>query len=189
MNTANNIFSFFGKRRRELIFSKIQRYIRTSDKIIDVGCGGGNISRILKEHGHDVTSIDIVNKSYSYNVQPIIFNGRTIPFPNKSFDVGLVCAVLHHTPQPEHLLQETARVAKRIIVLEDIYSSSIQKIVTMISDSIVNLEFVGHPHTNKTDREWKFVFNKHNLKLKSSQYFHQIFLGLPFYNAIYYLAT
>ncbi len=47
------------------------------------------------------------------------FDGRRIPFEDRSFDDALFVDVLHHTDDPGILLGEAARVARRAIVIKD----------------------------------------------------------------------
>ena len=77
--------------------------------------------------------------------------------------------VLHHTLDPETLLDQAKRVARRIIVMEDVYSNVIQKYATFIMDSVVNFEFIGHPHANKSHSQWLEIFNKLELKIIKSE--------------------
>ena len=37
-------------------------------------------------------------------------------------------------------------------------------------DSLLNKEFIGHPHSNKRDREWHKLFKKLNLKVEKKEY-------------------
>lgn len=75
--------------------------------------------------------------------------------------------MLHHTASPENLLKEARRVARKIIVMEDVYTTVWQKYATYIMDSLVNLEFKGHPHSNKNDTQWREVFQRLGFEIKS----------------------
>jgi hypothetical protein len=54
--------------------------------------------------------------------------------------------------------------------MEDVYKNTLQQYMTYFFDSVVNLEFIGHPHSNKSDREWKKEFEKLNLELVDTKY-------------------
>ena len=78
--------------------------------------------------------------------------------------------VLHHTKDPDKIIFEALRVAKRVIIIEDIYNSKLEKYKTFLLDSIFNFEFFTHPHTNKTDSGWKEYFSNKNIKLLQADY-------------------
>ncbi len=163
---------------------RISEYLSKKDKILDVGTGPGSVCLLLNREGYNVTPVDVVDQTLSSEIEPLIYNGKKLPFDDNSFNTALILTVLHHTSNPEEILSEAKRVSNKIIVIEDIYSNPIQKYFTFIVDSIVNMEFAGHPHSNKSDTEWKITFNKLGLKLKATRY--DRFL-LFFRQATYYL--
>ena len=180
---------------KELIFKiwlwdakfKIQRiseHLSKKDKILDIGTGPGSVCLLLNREGYNLTPVDVIDQTLSSEVKPDIYNGEKLPYKDSSFDTALILTVLHHISNPEEILSEAMRVANKIIIIEDIYSNPIQKYLTFIVDSIVNMEFAGHPHSNKSDTEWKITFNKLGLKLKATRY--DRFL-LFFRQATYYL--
>ncbi len=156
--------AFLNKRAKD-IFEKIHPYLQEGDRIIDIGCGGGHVAKIFKNFGYNVVPIDIKNKSYFEDIQPIIYDGNEIPFNNNEFDVSFLINVLHHTKDPIAVLSEAKRVSKRIIVIEDLYKGFLQKYFTFAMDSILNREFFGHPHSNRTEEEWKSTFRKLGLEI------------------------
>jgi SAM-dependent methyltransferase len=133
-------------------------YLAKNQSVIDVGCGAGSVTRLLRAQGHTVTPLDVRAQSLTPAVTPILFDGQHIPFGAQYFDVALLLTVLHHANEPEFLLTEAARVAKRIIVIEDTYSNRPQRALTLATDSLVNFEFRGHPHNNRSDIEWRACF-------------------------------
>lgn len=173
-----------GKERAKSIVKGIEPFLNKKDKILDVGSGTCNICEILYKKGYDVTPLDIQNLSFVDNIKPILYDGNKIPFGDDKFDVSLILTVLHHTPKPEKILMEAMRVSKQIIIIEDIYTNVIHKYLTYFFDSLLNLEFIGHPRTNKSDKQWKATFNKLGLRLIDARYKRMF---LVFKNATYYL--
>lgn len=145
-------------------------------KLLDIGTGTGGLALLLLAEGKQVTSVDVVDKSDFEEVIPKLYNGHDLPFDDASFEVVQLITVLHHIPDPDRLLQETLRVGKKVIVMEDVYSNPLQKYITWFADSLVNKEFWGHPHTNRTDAEWKATFNKLRAELVFEEQYR--FLGL-----------
>ncbi|QMU65548.1 MAG: methyltransferase domain-containing protein [Flavobacteriaceae bacterium] len=118
-------------------------------------------------------------------MKPVIYKGGKLPFKDNEFDIVQLITVLHHIKDPEETIKEAVRVGKKIIIMEDIYTSKFQKYITFIADSINNWEFIGHPHTNKTDLGWKQVFNKNNLKIEKVKYYN----FLLFFKQVTYILT
>ena len=158
------------KRRAQRVVTHIKQYLRSSDRILDIGAGTCTKCEILHEENHEVTPIDIKNLSLVDSIKPIIYNGQKLPFKKNQFNVTLLLFILHHTPRPKKILAEATRVSKRIIIIEDIHTNIIHKYLTYFFDSFINQEFRGHPHSNKTDKQWKVLFNQLGLKLKDAKY-------------------
>ena len=159
------------KRVRQMV-NRIEPFLTEGDRVLDLGAGMCLYTYELRQKGFQVTPVDIKNRSIVSSVTPILYDGETLPYPNNAFDTCLLVAVLHHTKNPEKILSETARVSRKLIVRENIYTNTIQKYYTYCIDSILNKEFRGHPHTNKTDASWKKMFTHLGLRLEKVEYSH-----------------
>ncbi len=159
----------WGKKRTDNVVGLVNQYVNKKDKILDIGCGNCDVAKRLVDSGFDVTALDVKDSNIYKDITPVVYGGEKIPFENDSFDVAFLITVLHHVKEPEKLLREAKRVSKRIIIIEDIYESNFQKLLTCLMDSLVNFEFIGHPHSNKSDKEWKKEFKKQRLKLLDSK--------------------
>lgn len=185
-HSSRSIVHRLGEPRARLFIEQFERYLNTTDSILDVGTGVGNIAAQLIEKGYTVLPLDVENLSFTSDVVPKLFDGKAIPFNNKQFDVALVSTVLHHVKVPKDILLEAARVAKKLIVIEDIYTSTPHKYLTYAMDSLMNLEFKNHPHSNKTDSQWKNLFREMGLELVSTGYMKS---SVVFKHAVYVLET
>ena len=88
-----------------------------------------------------------------------------MPFKDNSFDCSIILTVPHHTEYQKDIILDSMGVTKkRIIVLEDIYTNIIEKIIINVVDSIINLE-LRHPHLNRANPEWRIFFKAHGLKI------------------------
>ena len=100
-------------------FEKVKDYIR-GEKILDLGAGDGLLALEIKEQlGKEVVLVDVVD--YNYTDLPLkIYNPEdTVPLADKEVDTTILFVVLHHTNNPEHLLEEATRVTKqRLVILE-----------------------------------------------------------------------
>ncbi len=165
----NFIFNNISKSWAKDKYQRIKPYLNQDDKILDLGAGKCALSWFLQQNNYQVTAVDVQNLSLCPEIEPIIYDGKKLPFVDDSFDVGLLLTVLHHTPKPKAVLEEIKRVCKEIIIIEDVYYNPVQKYLTYFTDSLFNFEFIGHPHSNKTDKEWQKVFKELNLNLKDRQ--------------------
>jgi 2-polyprenyl-3-methyl-5-hydroxy-6-metoxy-1,4-benzoquinol methylase len=90
--------------------------------ILDVGCGEGvlveqwadrpNVERIvgidLEDEGLQAEWAKRQRPNVEYRVMP----AENLPFENGSFDLASAIEVLEHVPDPEHTVEEMARVAR-----------------------------------------------------------------------------
>ena len=110
----------FGRRVRVLAGMLADLVPPGTQTLLDIGCGSGQIARIVNERRPDVqiTGIDIlVRPDTLIPVQP--FDGTTIPMADQSVDVAMFVDVLHHTEDPRVLLKEAKRVARQAILIKD----------------------------------------------------------------------
>lgn len=144
-------------------------WMKGQTNLLEIGSGPGSIIKIFRDHGHDVTGLDIADNSFHHSLKPDIYDGINMPYGNNQYDCALILTTLHHTPNPDAIIAEAMRVAKRIIIIEDVYDTSFQTACTKITDSITNMEFFGHPHTNRSDKQWRECFEKLGLTLQYSK--------------------
>ena len=170
-----------------MVVERITPYIKQSAKIIDIGSGSGDVALLLQTQGYDITPVDVSDFHGPRLVKTIIYDGKKLPFPDKSFDTALLLMVLHHTSNPELILSEAKRVAKEIVLIETSYTSFINKIYTVITDTIANLRLNWYWDSYKTDEKWRKFFDKKGLKVVKVHKYNDRNIGLPFLHVLYYL--
>lgn len=174
--------------RSETVVNIIMPYIENPNKIVDIGSGTGDVAYLINARGKNITPVDVADFHGPRMIKTIIYDGKTLPFKNKSFDTALLLMVMHHTPNPELVFKEAARVAKEVVVIETSYTTKINRILTIISDAIGNLRLEAFWSSYKSDKEWQDLFTKQGFKIKASQKFHDKNLGIvPFLHILYYL--
>lgn len=151
--------------RNEVILDEILPHLGRRDRLLDLGSGTGHTAHSLIAAGFKVTCVDYSNMNIFEDTKPIIYDGVKLPLESNSFDTVLLITVLHHTPVPETIIREAARVAGKIIIMEDTYHNVFQKWLTFVMDSLGNLEFAGHPHSNKDNMGWRRLFDKCGLEV------------------------
>jgi len=91
---------------------------RSKGKALDVGCGEGYNSIILKKKGYYVIGIDIdermleLSKNRCDKIKKVDVR-KGLPFKDESFDFILACDVLEHIHNPKFLLKEIYRILKK----------------------------------------------------------------------------
>lgn len=177
------------KKRANQIVKRISPFINKKEKILDVGTGTGFVAKgLMKAKNKNITCVDVRLNPLCKGVKVEIYDGKKLLYPDSSFDTSMVIAVLHHCKNPSKILDEMVRVSsKRIIVMEDLFESRIEKWLTFVEDSIVNWEFRGHPHSNKNEKDWVRIFKKKGLKVVNLEKFRLVCAGFPFRLGIFIL--
>jgi len=164
----NKILQWIYKKRAKYYSNKIIPIIKKNETVLDIGAGSGYLAELINQKAK-VTLIDIVD--YNQTKLPLIlYDSKKLPFEDNSFDTGLIVAVLHHTSNPENFLQESKRVCKRLIIIEEIYSSILSRLFLDIWEWFWNktsgITTFYNFHSNK---EWKEIFSNLNLRLMSNE--------------------
>jgi alpha-1,6-mannosyltransferase len=157
--------------RAEVKRKRLLPFLTKDETVLEVGSGNGALSVLLGNEGMKMQLLDIADKSLFEEIKVEVYEGEKFPFSDKQFDACQLITMLHHTTNAEELIREAKRVSNRIIVMEDIYESPFQKYFTWFTDSVVNWEFYGHPHTNLTDVEWRELFQRNGMKVEKTEYY------------------
>lgn len=161
------ILRWWSSRKASIKWKRIGSFYSDGETVVDVGCGNGALSLQMREAGVNVLPVDVVDKSIFKELPPQIYDGERLDLVvNENVDAVQMITMLHHVEAPEKLLKQATTVSNKVVVMEDVYSNPLQELITHITDSIVNLEFIGHPHTNKTDEEWREIFSDFDLNLQ-----------------------
>ena len=147
----------------------IEPWLDREDRLLEIGSGPGSVLAEFRAAGYQVEGLDVADSSYDETLQAELYDGETMPYEAGAFDTALLLTVLHHTPDPDAILREAARIARRIIIIEDVFESAWQRKYTKVADSITNLEFLGHPHTNRSDPDWRATFKTLELELRHGE--------------------
>jgi SAM-dependent methyltransferase len=104
-------------------------------EILDLGCAVGNYSRRLSSLGYAVKGADI-NPEYiriarERGVDAYVIDGDRLPFANQSFDSVLLFEVLEHLPDPDSVLREAKRVARKNVILTTPNSEGVTELQRM----------------------------------------------------------
>jgi ubiquinone/menaquinone biosynthesis C-methylase UbiE len=111
----------------DLISALIDGYDLRS--ILDVGSGTGRgVRHFLERHdgvevrGVEPVSAMIEQAERTHDIPPGCIaeaDGAALPFPGEAFDAVCELGVLHHVPNPNEIVAEMTRVARRAVFLSD----------------------------------------------------------------------
>lgn len=89
-------------------------------KLLDLGCGNGNLLVQLVRSGLALTGVDLseamieqARQRLDGYAELIVADAGHLPFPADAFDVLVCNASFHHYPDPEAALKEMHRVTGR----------------------------------------------------------------------------
>ena len=95
-------------------FAAVSRYLPKTGRILEIGAGTGFQAKMLQERGLDVDALDLADGNYrSHELFPVAtYDGHTLPFPDRTFDVVFSSNVLEHIPHVVEFQTEILRVLK-----------------------------------------------------------------------------
>lgn len=107
-------------RRVDVLAKRIGALMPERARVIDVGTGDGQIAARVQQQcpASTVTGIDVFLRPDTH-IPVGLFDGRVLPFEDKSADVVMFVDVLHHTDDPSILIAEAARVARQAVIIKD----------------------------------------------------------------------
>lgn len=102
---------------RTSIFDSLKKILpKLHGNLLDIGCGKMPYKEYILENSGvaKYIGLDIENALvYEAAIKPdFIWNGKTMPFDDSSFDCAFGTEVLEHCPEPEIVLKEVLRVLK-----------------------------------------------------------------------------
>jgi SAM-dependent methyltransferase len=146
--------------------------------VLDLGCGNGDLAVAIKENlpGLSITGIDVMRRAVETTVPIKVYDGKTIPFANDSFDYVMLITVLHHTDDYVPVIQEALRVSRKgIILLDHQYNNFFEWLMLAIIDWPGNVPFgVYTPFNFKTRSEWIALFKQ--LQIEETLYNDRLYL-------------
>ena len=114
-NHPNFAFRYIEQKRISKLIELAE--IKSTDKVLEVGCGAGHILEKIKKgdlYGIDISDIQIqrASKRLGDKVKLSKAPGEKIPFEDKFFDKILCSEVVEHVLDPREVLKEMSRVLK-----------------------------------------------------------------------------
>lgn len=119
-HAESDVYDAFTPESNALLINAFKKLTNLSagSRIIDIGCGSGVFTQLLREAGYHVVGLDISPKliERGKNIYPglelIVGDAENLPFANETFDGVLLSGIVHHFPDPQQLAAETYRVLR-----------------------------------------------------------------------------
>jgi len=150
---------------------KLLSHLIEGQKVLEIGCGNGDLSLEIAKLGFDVIGIDISEPGICQAVELVqkenldarakfmVMDATSLEFPDNSFDTVLIAEVLEHVRDSRKLLEEAVRVVRNG-----------GRVIVSVPDGLL-IPFQGHLR----------VFFKDTLTTELSQYAEEItWHELPF---------
>ena len=110
----------FGRRVQALADNIAEMIPDGAATLLDVGCGDGTLARSITQHRPGLRATGAEIRARPYTAIPVReFDGRILPFADRSHDVVMLVDVLHHAEEPTLLIREAGRVASRAVIIKD----------------------------------------------------------------------
>jgi SAM-dependent methyltransferase len=175
--------------RAKALAEWIAPWLPAGAHVIDIGSGHGYVTGALRTAGFNVAPVDIIDRAFAHSGSPRQFDGSVLPYARRTFDAALLITVLHHTQRPEQLLSEAARVASRVIVIEDLVETRTERLLTQLGDSWLNWQWRNHPHNNHSDAGWREIFASLSLGVLHNAHRPHVFWPWRFRHGLYVLSV
>ena len=89
-------------------------FLNKSERILEIGSGSGNLSKVLSSKGLSVISSDINLNYLRHDLSTIVqFSGENIPFKSNCFDFVVSIETFEHIPNLDKHLNEIKRILKK----------------------------------------------------------------------------
>jgi SAM-dependent methyltransferase len=154
-------------RRATTLAGLLAKVIPGNATVLDVGSGDGLVGYLIGQDRVDlqISGVDVSIRRDTH-IPITQFDGKKLPFEDKTFDVCLFIDVLHHTSNQLDLLKEALRVSRRGLVIKDHLKEGFLSYSTLrFMDWIGNAhEGVALPYNYWTRGEWNAAFEALNLK-------------------------
>ena len=90
--------------------------LKPGARALDVGCGVGQVVARLQEAAFEAHGVDVsepnISRARKFSDHCQLYDGRTLPFPDRHFASAGALNVLEHVDEPEAFIRELVRVVE-----------------------------------------------------------------------------
>jgi len=92
------------------------RPLKAGARVLDVGCGVGQVVARLTEGGYEAHGVDVsepnIARARQFSARCRLYDGKQLPYPDKNFAAVGALNVLEHVDEPEGFITELVRVTE-----------------------------------------------------------------------------
>jgi len=170
------------RERAAALNQRLEEWLQLSrtDRALDVGAGAGAFAFAIAPRVREVVAVELdealaarARADAPPNVEVVVADGEHLPFERASFDVAGTLRTLHHTPRPELLVAELARVTRpggTILVVDQIGPAD-----PLVGLDLTRFEHARDPSTTRVlaDTDLRGLFDSNSLKLLREEVVHE----------------
>jgi len=98
----------------------LKAYLTGIRSVLDIGTGSSISIHFFAREFTEIAffTVDIADMRQEKELPFVLYDGKTLPFDDKSYDIAVLNEVLHHADDPESVLKEAKRVGKAVFIVE-----------------------------------------------------------------------
>jgi ubiquinone/menaquinone biosynthesis C-methylase UbiE len=152
----------------EKCINQIKADCKDSASVLDVGCGHGYLLRKLRAaYPHcQLLGADLLTNVPSIDFEYVTAMADNLPFPDNEFEVVCCTHVIEHVKQPELVIRELMRIAKRKVIVvtpkQRPYYYTLDEHINFFfyREQLEALVPTGAIHTQNLSGDWYMVISK-----------------------------
>jgi ubiquinone/menaquinone biosynthesis C-methylase UbiE len=162
------------RERADALAARLGEWLQLTgdERALDVGTGAGAFAFAIAPHVRDVVAVERdealaarARADAPANVEVVVADGEQLPFDRASFDVAGTIRTLHHTPRPELIVAELARVTRpggTILVVDQVAPTD-----PLVAFELNQFEHARDPSTTRVlaDTDLRGLFDSNGLRL------------------------
>jgi ubiquinone/menaquinone biosynthesis C-methylase UbiE len=162
------------RERAAALATRLEHWLQLGgdERALDVGAGAGAFAFAIAPRVREVVAVELdealaarARADAPPNVEVVVGDGEHLPFERASFDLAGTLRTLHHTPRPELMVAELARVTRpggTILVVDQLAPAD-----PLVGLDLNRFEHARDPSTTRVlaDTDLRGLFDSNSLKL------------------------